>query len=124
MKNKSLFLIASILFITTVHHLSANAFAKGFSKDHGYSDFFTRTDKVLQTDTSSYKYMRFYNFLVKERYPFSMLGTLPEFTAKIKIESHARALYKGLRKDGYSVGVLGTEEQFVKKYCGKSNVKS
>lgn len=63
------------------------------------------------------KYLVFYLFLKNQGYPDWMLGTLSEFTHKIKIKYHAIKLYQGLRKDGYSVSVLGTEEQFVKEFC-------
>ena len=68
-------------------------------------------------DTSANKYANLYNFLIRQRYPYSMLGSLKEFTEKVKIKEHAKMLYEGLRKDGYSEAILGTEDQFIKKYA-------
>ncbi len=119
MKSRALYIIVSLPFILFISQ-NVNACDMSFNGINTHSlhlDFPLRSDGLLKTDTSNNKYIRFYNFLVKERYPFSMLGTPTEFTAKIKIESHARRLYRGLRKEGYSVAVLGTEEQFVKKFC-------
>ena len=104
MKRKSLCWIALLIFM-----LSSNLI---LAQQHVPFVF-----SITKLKSDSTKYQAFYDFLLGERFPYSMVGTLPEFTNKIKDRNHAVRLYEGLRKRGYSEITLGSEAQFVKKFC-------
>lgn len=75
------------------------------------------TFSINRLPSNGAKYQIFYNFLRGQGYPNSMLGTVSDFEKKIKKRDHAIRLYRGLKKDGYREDAIGTEAEFIKKFC-------
>jgi hypothetical protein len=70
-------------------------------------------------DTSSDKYKRFYNNLIKLGYTEKNLGIFQNFKEKVSIKKYAVKLYRALLKSGFTINQIGREEDFTNTFCVK-----